>query len=54
VIGSEQSAGGSGSGISVDDLYATHLDHLTFTDGNSAYNVQVDQNGKITVRKKSD
>lgn len=53
VVGSEQSSGGSGGGISVDDLYATHLDHLTFTDGDSAYNVQVDQSGKITVRKKS-
>nr|DAJ78094.1 MAG TPA: hypothetical protein [Caudoviricetes sp.] len=54
VVGSEQSSGGSGGGISVDDLYATHLDHLTFTDGGSSYNVQVDQNGKITVRRKVD
>lgn len=52
VVGSEQSSGGSGGGISVEDLYATHLDHLTFTDGDSSYSVQVDQSGKITVRKK--
>ena len=50
LIGS--TAGGSSTGgISVEDLYATHLEYLKFTDGTNEYKVNVSSDGSFNVHK---
>lgn len=46
----ENNTGGSG-GISVDDLYATHLRYLNFTDGEAVYKVEVTKSGEFMIHK---
>lgn len=44
-------SGGSGGGISVEDLYATKLRYLNFTDGESTYKVEVSKSGEFMIHK---
>lgn len=49
----EGGSGGSGGGISVEDLYATQLRYLNFTDGESTYKVEVTKSGEFMIHKNS-
>lgn len=48
-VQSANSSGGSGSGISLEDLYDSDLGYLVFSNGDSTYKACVDDTGKWVV-----
>ena len=51
VAGSSADAGGSSSGITVDELYKLPLEYLMFTNGDKTYKASVDKNGEWVVKE---